>query len=296
MRRRTLFVALAALSLIVVIGALLAIPAVRDELSWRWAKFGNRVDSYSTYVRSWPAGRHSSAARKALEQLTWASAAAGNTIQSVSAYLKSYPQGAHAAEAQTRIDHLKWTQTAIEVQWARFDSFQALDALRLEGFSSATGWGVKLNIRNTAAGSADLVLSPGEVRAVDASGAKYGLQSSVSLARLNAARHVLDRVPPGSKITGQATLKIGPGGRVASVSSTYGIAGAVVVRLTQVDDIESVEYLEKDSVTGSLRFGKKVQISIPKGNSLPVLLVFDAPKTAKLTRIEWPGVQSLNVH
>jgi hypothetical protein len=52
---------------------LVAFPAVREEIGWRWTLYRDRAESYSGYIATWPNGKHSNEAHVLLDENVWES-------------------------------------------------------------------------------------------------------------------------------------------------------------------------------------------------------------------------------
>ena len=126
------------LGVIVFVGAVCALPVMRDELDWRWSRVGDQAVDFMRYYTDWPHGRHVVEAHARYDQRVWADtkkamirdaykenaetndayrlerrtrndrffwseAAIVNTIESYRDYLARYPNGQFAGEARSRI-------------------------------------------------------------------------------------------------------------------------------------------------------------------------------------------------
>jgi hypothetical protein len=131
------------IGVVIFLGLLCALPAMRDELDWRWTESRDQATDYVRYSTDWPKGRHMVEAKLRYEQRTWSdtkraminealkknSAAKSdpeaikekrvrkerffwkqvtveNTIVSYKDYLQRYPAGEFADQARHRIDDL----------------------------------------------------------------------------------------------------------------------------------------------------------------------------------------------
>jgi hypothetical protein len=129
--------------IVILLGLLFALPAMRDELDWCWTESRDQAPDYMRYLADWPKGRHTVEARQRYEQRTWSDtkraminealkkhAAAQsdpeaikekkarkerffwkqvtveNTLVSYQDYLQRYPAGEFADQARRRIDDL----------------------------------------------------------------------------------------------------------------------------------------------------------------------------------------------
>lgn len=108
--KRTIF---AILGVLVVLGLSLAIiPTTRDEIQWRLAAQKDQTTSYWSYMRTWPEGRHSIAAKALYDERSWADARTANTVIGFEHYVQVHGDGMHFAEAKDIIDSLHWQEAS----------------------------------------------------------------------------------------------------------------------------------------------------------------------------------------
>ena len=82
--------------------AVATIPAARDEVHWLWASGRDQSSNYASYLKSWPNGRHATAARGLYDEHAWADAQVANTYRAHQVYLDTHPQGRFVQEAKAQ--------------------------------------------------------------------------------------------------------------------------------------------------------------------------------------------------
>jgi hypothetical protein len=139
MRRMTRHRAVVLLIIVVMVAMAGLLPAGREQLGWWWAESRDQAADYTSYLETWPKGRHAVQARLSYDQRVWtdtknamireaynsASHASpeadaeyrreerlrrenffwkqvtiNNTAEGYKDYLQQYPHGLHVAEAQ----------------------------------------------------------------------------------------------------------------------------------------------------------------------------------------------------
>jgi hypothetical protein len=89
---------------------LIAIPAVRDELRWSWARYSDEAESYARYLGDWPDGRHATDAARRYDEAGWRLAFSSNSIDAYEAYLRDHPSGAHVSDAKAAVEAAAWDE------------------------------------------------------------------------------------------------------------------------------------------------------------------------------------------
>lgn len=90
---------------------IVASPAIREEINWKWALYKAGPGSFAGYIAAWPNGSHAEEARALLDEKSWETATAQNTIESYDLYLKTLPDGKHVSEALSKKEEKTWART-----------------------------------------------------------------------------------------------------------------------------------------------------------------------------------------
>jgi len=98
------------LGVLVVAGLVLAIvPTSRDEVHWRWATHYDKTESYESYLKSWPSGRHAAEAKDSIESLELKLALTGKSLSLLRYFIKKYPNSSLVETAQRKLISLEDT-------------------------------------------------------------------------------------------------------------------------------------------------------------------------------------------
>jgi HEAT repeat protein len=101
-------------SLVLVVLGLMAIPTTRDEIHWHWALHKDDSNSYESYLKVWPEGRHAVDARAIYDERSWARAITANTVEDFEHYLQLHGDGKYIIEAKNNIDSLDWHKASTD--------------------------------------------------------------------------------------------------------------------------------------------------------------------------------------
>ena len=108
-----------------------------DNIAWRKATTLNTVESYETYLTSFPEGKNANNAIRAIKGINerieadaYASALTKGTIAAIEDYLEAYPEGLYVADALTEIQNIEdnreaelWQQVQVTNNIAAYEFY-----------------------------------------------------------------------------------------------------------------------------------------------------------------------------
>jgi len=104
------YAAFSGLVILVTVVVAWTVPSSHHKIHWAWASHEDRIESYRSYLDTWPVGEHTDEAESRIDQLLLQAVGSASSISDLEHYLDVRPDGAHKSRAVAAIDSLRWRE------------------------------------------------------------------------------------------------------------------------------------------------------------------------------------------